>query len=127
MYIVPLSLSLAGLVLVALVWSRATPHVRVPLGVYLVAYIVTTLIGATDITLAGPYRLVELNFDVDVQILPDLGTTTYWGILYAPLIVPPTVLLLLARRKPMSVAKTQPARSRPSIVDPVSFCLTFLL
>jgi hypothetical protein len=104
--------ALLAVVALAFAWLRVDRAARMPLLVYCGTYGFTTLIGATIIGLRGPAFLDTLNYSLDSTILPDLDGIKYWGLLYAPLILPP-LCLALTRSQPARLPSTG-ARSTPA-------------
>jgi hypothetical protein len=74
---------------------RLAPALWVAFLVYGGFYILTTLIGATIISLTDAAVLEQLGWGLDVNPLKDVGSKRYWLMLFAPLIVPPITFLVL--------------------------------
>jgi hypothetical protein len=78
-------------------WRKLDADVRYPLALYCAIYVVTTLLGASLIALSNGDILSQLNYGVDLRVLTDLGSLTYWSLLFAPLIVPLLWVLLFSK------------------------------
>lgn len=78
---------------------RIAPEIRVPLLVYGGFYILTTLIGAAIIGVTEGDVLLQLEYGLDVKPLSGVGSSAYWLMLYAPLLVPVGMFLLLRDAK----------------------------
>src|SRR5262245_36091496 len=88
--------------IVLAVAGRLLPRAAViPLGVYAVAYVATTAIGAILIAgfgdELGPYAEVA---GLRLSVLGPVGGWRYFILLFLPLIVPATALLVVARHRP---------------------------
>ncbi len=81
------------------VWKWADPSVRLPLIFYCGFYSVTTLIGATLIGLSDGKCLEPLAWGLDFQVLRDVNNVRYWCLLFMPMIVPPALVIGLARSR----------------------------
>ncbi len=80
-----------------LVWTGVARcrQIHLPLATFGGSYLVTTVVGATLIGVVGP-EVIDLDgWGLDTSRLRDLSSLTYWGLLFAPLIVPPLVYLLV--------------------------------
>lgn len=86
--------ALAAIVTMA-VWRYVDPAIRIPYGLYCGFYIVTSGIGGAIAGLTEGAILETLDWGLDLSILQGINTLTYWGILYAPLIVPGISLVLM--------------------------------
>lgn len=74
-------------------WRKTDGGARVAMAVYLGIYILTTVVGSVMIGVQGVSVLDDLAWDLETRILTDLGSPLYWGLLLAPMIIVPAVLL----------------------------------
>jgi hypothetical protein len=75
--------------------NRSDPWVRMPLGIYAGTYLLTTGIGGILIGCTKGEILEWMQWDINLNLLPDVNSLKYWALLFAPLIVPPTCILCL--------------------------------
>jgi hypothetical protein len=77
----------------------AMSEVELPLSVYLGSYVLTTTIGASLIGLtSGKNIWAVLNPTMDISLLRDTGSFTYWLLLYSPLIFVPVFVAILGTK-----------------------------
>jgi len=88
------SFSTVALLVNWLVWRYVDSAVRLPYAVFCVFYIVTSGIGGALAGVTNGEILNTLNWGLDIMILQNINTMSYWLILYGPLIVPGITLLL---------------------------------
>jgi hypothetical protein len=108
-----------------LTWRRCSLQLRLGLAIYCGAYFVTTALGATIIALPGGIDLwMAYNGGANAAIVENIGSLSYWFLLYAPFFIPMWLALLLERRLPT------PGRSFPRLPSiPISFagfCTVFI-
>jgi hypothetical protein len=107
MYAYPLALGALSIWTSLLVWRYADNSFRMPWGIYSGAYLLTTFTGALLIAVLGKGFLASLNYGVDVGVLSDMDTPTYWLLLYAPLVIPSLCILFWqGTRSPTYTAAT---------------------
>lgn len=80
---------LLSVVSMVFLWKYSQPEVRMPAAVYVLSYVVTTVIGATIIGMpGGEFFWQIINLGLDTSIIDDVSSFKYWGLLYAPLVIP---------------------------------------
>jgi hypothetical protein len=124
---------LTGSAALVFLLGRAYPQTRVVLGAYCGTYFATTVIGAAATGIFGAGMVASLNYGLDISLLQEIATPRYWGLLFAPLVIPPLVLAVLINASPQlsQLLATDPPRgplpeSREA-VDPMLFNLWFLV
>ncbi len=77
---------------------------RLPVAVYLGAYLVTTVIGATIVGVQHGGQMWALyGGGLDTSVIRDYDSFFYWGMLYSPLVLVPLTCLLTDKLKPRGV------------------------
>jgi len=126
MIIVPLVFVLMSCVVLAVAFRYASTGLRLPLGIYCGAYLLTTVIGATIIALPGGRELwIEYNGGADTAVLQSFTNARYWFLLYSPLLVPPFVAMTAERIRLLPSART--ANRRPPEITLLAFAIVFAL
>jgi len=134
--ILPCSLGIVSLVLWRLA-NRLDPWVRLPLGIYLGSYLLTTFLGGVLISLSDGQVIDALGCSADMSVVSDFSSWRYWGLLFAPLIVPPACLLCLQRLRRVDPVAATLAPHASERVSPmalggvyalfVGYCVTTLI
>lgn len=89
-----LTFTTAAIVVTWLVWKYVDPAVRLPYGLFCGFYLLTTGIGGAIAAVTNGDILETLGWGLDLSILQDINTLTYWSMLYGPFIVPGITLVL---------------------------------
>ncbi len=89
-----ISFSTAAIAVTWIVWKYVDPAVRLPYGVFCAFYIVTSGIGGAIAGVTNGTILETLGWGLDVSILQDINTFSYWLMLYGPLVIPGLTLVL---------------------------------
>src|SRR5260370_9100713 len=86
--------------------SRWKCGFKLALAVYCLSYTVSTVVGATLISL-GPSRALWLAFDggLDSSLLQEFDSFKYMFLLYSPLIICPLVFFAFSKVKPVGVTR----------------------
>lgn len=93
MYLV--TFSTAALLVVWLVWRYVDPAVRLPYGLFCGFYILTSGIGGAVAAVTNGDILDTLGWGLDLSVLQNINTLSYWTMLYGPLIVPGLTMVVL--------------------------------
>jgi len=126
MFIVPLAVVLLSLVVLSVAFRYASTGLRLPLGIYCGAYLLTTVIGATIIALPGGTELwIEYNGDADTTVLHAFTNARYWFLLYSPFLIPPFVAMTAERIR--LVPSTRTVNRRPPEITFLAFAIVFAL
>lgn len=89
-----LSFSTVAFVVNWLVWRFVDSAVRLPYALFCVFYIVTSGVGGAVAAVTNGDILNTLGWGLDLSVLQNINTLSYWSMLYGPLIVPGLILVL---------------------------------
>ena len=117
----------AAAIALAWAWRVSDGSTRVVLVVFLGVYVLTTGIGAFLIGVRGVSVLDDLGYGLETRILTDLDGPLYWGMLLAPLIVTPVILLWPSRGRVTNRAAGALTGGFRDDVDLLSFWAVMLL
>lgn len=87
--------STMALIVTWLVWRYVDQAVRLPYGLFCGFYILTSGIGGAVAAVTNGDILETLGWGLDLSILQNINTLSYWTMLYGPLIIPGITLLVL--------------------------------
>lgn len=107
------------------VWKWADRSTRLPLIFYCGFYFITTLIGAVLIGLSDGKCLEPLGWGLDFQVLRDVNNIRYWCLLFMPMIVPPIIVISLARSRIIENAVRNTACRLNAIPSQLGFLVVY--
>ncbi len=109
-------------------WKKGPKEARVPASVFLGAYSLTTVIGATAIGITHGEVLEALEFSVHPSGLDRVGDFRYWILLYLPLVLVPLVVVFLESIMPANRKGTDqqsPARTNLNEIQLLAVFFSF--
>lgn len=124
--VLPLAFGIASL-LAWIVVSCLDRALRLPLGIYAGFYLLTTLIGATLIGLTQGEALDSLAWGIELWGITDFNSPRYWGLLFAPLLIPPLTILIFRDSRVLDNAVHKMVRITSSRVSIPSVLFVFLI
>jgi hypothetical protein len=113
-------------------WQGVDHHFRTPFVLFYGAYGITTVVGATLLGLFKAPLIESLDYGLDITVLSDFSSMTYWSILYAPMILVPLCTLccskLFRQRQPVFEAnypKSGDGQANAGQVNIVAFAVVY--
>ena len=106
---------------------RTDPQIRLPLGLYSGFYLATTVIGGVLIGCSRGEVLDTLQWGLDLTVICDCSSIRYWGLLFAPLIVPAMCIVVLHRFRLVEDVFVAPLRLFDERLSPLALCCVYAI
>ena len=103
--LIPLFFCATTLIIFFYSWKQLGTEIKIPLAVFTVAYLMTTLIGGTFIGLTDNNFAMNLlhSYGIETSLITGIFDLGYWTLLYSPLFIPLLIIILLKKRHFQSV------------------------